>query len=163
MINKLVLSAIALAVMSHTAHANEPTKANSEKAAFTMPTEYVNAQQQTISKQQLFDEAIGNVPKEPMSPAMQTIDPSTEISSIGNGSGIAREEDFPGYSAQDVPMAGGPSYSFLNVVKSKYKSKLEFKDLEPGAISLSLWLWVLQIQLSRILRWSLYAHTMKIQ
>tara|TARA_R110002051_G_scaffold133198_3_gene206650 strand:- start:5384 stop:6523 length:1140 start_codon:yes stop_codon:yes gene_type:complete len=136
---KLTLLALSCALATH-AFAEEDVKGTpaNPAEAFQLPTQVINEAPIETTKQDIFDAAVQGISFTPSkSKAMGTINPNDEVERISRkmGSQLMNEEDFNEYQTQTVNSAvgTGQSYSFLDIVKSKYKPIQNLKDLKPGA------------------------------
>lgn len=106
--------------------------------AFQLPTETINDAAIPVTKQAIFEAALNGIKLDERSePAMKTISPSKEVERIGgNGSGVLDENGFPEYSKPQPAtqsIRAGNGYSFLDIVKSKYRPTQNLNGLKPGA------------------------------
>ncbi len=133
---------LALSCVMTTSYAVHATDNQSESPieSFKLPTELVNDQPIPGTKQDLFEAAKRGVKFNTTAPtpAMETLNTMEEVNRIANNKSgnLMSERDFPEYvdrQIQAATVSEGPSYSFLEVVKSKYKPIQELKNLKPGA------------------------------
>lgn len=136
---KLTLLALSCAVATN-AFAQEEIQGTpvNPADAFQLPTQVVNEAPIETSKQEIFDAAVNGIRfNNTKAKAMNTIDPTAEVERIArqNNGELMSEQDFNEYQAQTVNSAvgSGQSYSFLDIVKSKYKPIQNLTDLKPGA------------------------------
>lgn len=102
---------------------------------FKLPTQLINPEPQPVSKQDVFDSAALNSQFSANATAMKTLPTDKEVRHIAKTTetGVLNESDFPGYVDTSPLVKSNTPYSFLEIVKSKYKPTQEFKDLEPGS------------------------------
>lgn len=133
---KSILLAIGCASSAFT-FANDATENPSD--TFKLPTEVVNEQPIPVTKQAIFEAAKNGIKLDSRSePVMKTVSPQDEINQIADNvkpNGMMNEADFDQYQQPQTAQSirSGNGYSFLDIVKSKYKPTQNLSNLEPGA------------------------------
>lgn len=135
--SKLSLLTLACCI-SFTTTAQETEVKGSPVDSFQLPTEVVNDQPIPVTKQALFEAAKNGIKfNTENEPSMQTVSTADEIDQITrntNGT-LMRETDFAAYTPEQATQSirNGSGYSFLDIVKSKYKPTQNLTNLKPGA------------------------------